>query len=224
MFNSLPQFYKSKEWEKFREVVLLKRTERDGELICDHCGKPITFKRDAICHHTTQLTDSNVNDPNISLNEDLIQVVHHKCHNEIHTRFGTYTRHIYLVYGPPCAGKSTYVQFSATKDDLIVDIDKVYEAISVNEPHVKSKRLTSNAFQVRDLLLDMVKTRNGKWVNAWIIGGYPLKMDRERLANDIGAELIFIESSKSLCLARADLRGGEVYKKYVEDWFEKYQP
>lgn len=224
MFNSLFQFYRSKEWEKLREVIILKRTEQDGELICEHCGKPITRAYDAICHHKTPLTESNVNDFNISLNEDNIQVVHHRCHDEIHKRFGTYTRHIYIVYGPPCSGKSTFVEMSATKDDLIVDIDKVYEAISVNESHVKSKRLASNAFQIRDLLLDMVKTRNGKWVNAWIIGGYPLKMDRERLANTLGAELVYIEGHKDLCMMRAEQRGGSEYQKFVESWYEKYQP
>ena len=223
MFSSLFQFYRSKEWENFRKVILLERLEKDGELICEHCGKPITRAYDAICHHKTHLTESNLNDFDISLNENNIAVVHHACHNQIHQRFGAYTRHIYIVYGAPCSGKSTFVKESATKDDLIVDIDKIYSAISINPQHIKSNRLKSNAFQLRDILLDMVKTRNGKWVNAWIIAGMPLKMDRERLADTLGAELIFIEAPKELCLERAYKRGGETYQQYVEDWYEKYQ-
>lgn len=223
MFSSLFQFYRSKEWEKLREVILLERLDENGELICEHCGKPITRAYDAICHHKQHLTESNLNDFDISLNKENIAVVHHACHNQIHQRFGAYTRHIYIVYGAPCSGKSTFVKESATKDDLVVDINEIYEAISINSQHAKSKRLASNAFQIRDILLDMVKTRNGKWTNAWIIAGMPLKMDRERLADTLGAELIFIESPKEICLERAYKRGGETYQKYVEDWYEKYQ-
>ena len=31
MWNTLQDFYRSKEWEDFRQVVIAKRLERDGE-------------------------------------------------------------------------------------------------------------------------------------------------------------------------------------------------
>ena len=40
----------------------------------------------------------------------------------------------------------------------------------------------------------MVKTRYGFWENAYIIGGYPFRGDRERLQRDTGAVLVHIKS------------------------------
>lgn len=223
MFKNTYHFYRSSEWVKFREAYIMKRLERDNDLICDYCHKAITQKNDAILHHTTFLNDVNVNDYSISLNEDNIMLVHHNCHNKIHYRFNSYTRHIYLVYGSPCSGKSTFVKNAAMNDDLIVDIDKIYECISINDLHTKSNRLKYNVFQIYDLLVDMIKTRNGKWINAFIIGGYARKKDREDLANKLNAELVFIDEDKNVCLERAFKRGGEVYQSYVEKWFNEYQ-
>lgn len=198
---------------------MIERLNENGDIICEHCGKPIVNAYDCIRHHKIPLTEANVNDFTISLNEENIALVHHKCHNQIHNRFGAYTRHIYIVYGSPCAGKTTFVNSNALKDDLIVDIDRIFEAIN----NSRSNRLYPNVMQLYRQLMDMIKVRNGKWVNAWIVRGFPLRMDRERLANELGAELIFIDTDKETCLARAELRGDE-YKKYVEDWFNKYQP
>lgn len=51
--------------------------------------------------------------------------------------------------------------------------------------------------------------RLGNWQNAFIVGTYPLKMERQRLADKLGAELIFIETEKDICLNRAKTMLGE---------------
>lgn len=217
---SLSTFYKSKEWENFREYIIHKRTADDGFIYDEVTGKPILKKYDIIFHHKIVLTEQNVNDASISLNEENIMIVSHKTHNMIHERFGySGTRHIYLVYGSPCSGKTTYVEDAAGKDDLILDVDKIYQAISINPSHIKSKCLSSNVFQIRDLILDMIKTRNGKWKNAYVVGGYPYQNERERLINSLGAEEIFIDTSIDKCLENASERPKE-YIKYIYDWFE----
>ena len=220
-FSDLYQFYRSSKWENLRKALLMERVNDNGEVICEHCGKPIVNKYDAICHHKIMLTESNMNDYDISLNPDNIMIVHHRCHNEIHKRFGTYTRHVYIVYGAPCSGKSTYVKNNALADDLIVDIDKVYQMISNNPSHIKSGRLKNIAFQIHRELIDIVKARSGRWINAWVIGGYPLSSERERLARELGAELIFIEATKDQCITRSYDRGIE-YQEFINDWFTKY--
>lgn len=220
-FTNLFQFYRSKEWERLRDSIKLERINDNGDLVCEHCGNPIVNAYDAICHHVTPLTEANVNDYDVSLNADNIKVVHHRCHNEIHKRFGSYTRHVYIVYGAPCSGKSTYVKNNCLEDDLIIDIDKIYQMISNSDEHIKSGRLKDIAFKIQRELIDMVKCRYGKWINAWIIGGYPLSNERERVAASLGAELIYIEASKELCLARANERSHE-YKQFIDEWFTKY--
>ena len=84
MWNTLQDFYRSKEWEDFRQVVIAKRLERDGEVIDEYTGKPIVKKYDIILHHKQPLTLDNVNDYNISLNENNIMVVSQNSNNKIH--------------------------------------------------------------------------------------------------------------------------------------------
>lgn len=215
---TLSTFYRSPEWERLRAGLMLERVDSNGDVVCEHCGKPIVNKYDCIGHHKTQLTEANVNDWNISLNPENIALVHHRCHNEIHNRFGTYTRHVYIVYGSPCSGKTTFVSGNALKDDLIVDIDRIYEAIN----NGRSNRLYDNVMQLYRQLVDMVRTRNGKWINAYIVRGFPLKGERERLAESLDAELVYIDTDMDTCLERAHNRAPG-YDKFVLDWWQKFQ-
>ena len=217
---TLNNFYKSKEWEQLREQLMLERINDKGELVCELCGKPIINKYDCIGHHKKELTEANVNDYNVSLNPDNIMLIHFKCHNQLHERFGYQSPpKVYIVYGSPCSGKSTWVNSVATKDDLILDLDKIWECVSVCDKYHKPNRLKANVFGVRDILLDQIRTRCGRWRNAYVIGGYPLAMDRARLADRLGAELIFIDTDKDTCLSRAT---NDEWKKYIEEWFELY--
>ena len=224
---TLGTFYKSKTWQKFREQVIMERIERDGEIICEECGKAIIHKYDCIAHHKQFLTDQNVNDFSVSLNPDNIALVHHRCHNKLHDRWqggnhGGYVRRtkiVYLVWGSPCAGKSTYVDSVMEDGDIIVDIDRIYKAIS----NTRSDRLFPSVMQIYRSMIDMVKTRNGAWNNAWVVRTLPLSSERERLAKELDAELIFIDTDKETCLERARHRQ-EGYDQVVLKWWDKFQP
>lgn len=102
---TLDNFYKSKEWEKLLQVLKLERL-KNKNLYCEYCGKELIKSYDIIGHHKTPLTNPNVNDYNISLNPDNIMLVHFKCHNKIHNRFGyELPKKVYIIYGSPCSRK-----------------------------------------------------------------------------------------------------------------------
>ena len=224
MFNNTSEFYKSNEWESFRGIVVGDRLTNDGFTICEYCGEPIYKPYDLILHHIVPLTNENVNDYEISLNPENIQIVHHKCHNKIHERFGTIpTRHVYLVFGAPCSGKSSFVAEVAGRHDLIVDMDSIFQMISINDRYDKPDSLKSVAFGVRDSLLDSIKVRRGKWINAFIVGGYPMANERERFSEIYGAEEIFIDTSKEECILRANDKPKE-WVEYIEQWFDRFIP
>ena len=163
------QFYKSKQWEAFRKVIIAERTDEDGFVHCCRCGKPILNKYDLIIHHKIELNEANVNDTMISLNPDNVDCICFRCHNKEHERFGfqkeghkngfykPVQKKVYIVYGSPCAGKSTWVHDVATKDDLIVDLDNIWQMISVNDRYSKPAALKSVVFDVRDKLYDIIK-------------------------------------------------------------------
>ncbi|MCQ2270982.1 MAG: HNH endonuclease [Bacteroidales bacterium] len=215
---TLGNFYKSDEWESFRRIIMDERLDDNGDIVCEYCHKPIVRAYDCIGHHVKELTESNVNDWNISLNRDNIILVHHKCHNKIHERFGhEWRRKVYIVYGSPCAGKSTWVRDNAGTNDLILDIDSIWECISTS----RSKRLRENMFGVRDCIMEQIKMRVGKWQTAFVVGGYPNKYDRERLADMLGAELIFIDESIETCMSRATT---DDEQRFIRDWFSDFIP
>lgn len=228
-FNTLSEFYTSKEWQEFRVVLIAERTKSDGFVYDEVTGKPIIKANDIILHHKIELTLENVNDVNITLNPDNIQIVSFTTHNAIHNRFGSWTRHIYLVYGSPLAGKKTFVQERAGIHDLIIDTDKIYACISNNPFYIKSGRLYDCKQYVEKAMLECVKNRIGKWVNAFIIGStpYAFKAQRERFCVEYGAEEIFIDCDKETALLRLasaqDGRDAVEWGKYIDTWFQRYQ-
>ena len=224
---TLDTFYQSGEWTALRQNIMAERVGADGAIVCAHCGKPIVKAYDCIGHHTIVLTDRNVNDYAISLNPGLIQLVHHVCHNRIHNKLGNVYQQVWLVYGAPLSGKTTYVRDIMEPGDLVIDIDSIWECVSGCPRYTKQNRIKGNVFSIREELLRQVQYRQGKWRNAYVIGGYPLVGERERLCNRLGAKEIFLDVSKEECLARLDAGGDRDisdWKDYIDDWFRLYNP
>lgn len=224
MYN-LDNFYHCKPWIKLLTQLKIERLNDEGELICAYCGKPIVKKYDVIGHHTIELTDENVNDFNISLNPELIDLVHARCHNYIHNKLGYSRRQIYLVYGAPLSGKTTYVKETMNEGDLVIDIDNIWQSVSNCDRYIKPGRLKAVVFKVRDTLLDAAKYKLGRWNNCYIVGGYPLVSERERLIKELGAREIFIDTSKEECIARLHASGDrdiEAWTGYINEWFERH--
>ncbi len=78
-------FYTGKKWRSCRESFMISKG-----YICEECEEVAT-----ICHHKTYINESNITDPNITLNWDNLQSVCQECHNRIHgnrqiTRQGLY--------------------------------------------------------------------------------------------------------------------------------------
>ena len=217
----LETFYQSDEWKSLREQLMVERADKDGNIICAHCGKPILKKYDCIGHHKIELTEQNVNDFNISLNPDNIELIHFHCHNVEHGRFEGFKQRVFLVYGSPCAGKTSWVNKVAKKTDLILDIDRIWESVCNSDRYNKPNSLKANVFGIRDCILEQIKTRTGKWNNAYVIGTYPLRTERDRLCELLRAEPVFINTCKDDCLMRAQT---DEWKEYVRKWWATFTP
>lgn len=229
MFTSLPQFYNSDEWRTLRLQIIHDRTDSAGNLFCEHSGKQLVNSYDIVAHHKIPLTMENVNDYNISLNPENIMIVSQSAHNEIHSRFGyTAERKVYYVYGAPCSGKTTFVNQIKGNSDLVVDMDNIWQCITGGKRYDKPNALKANAFAVRDCLIDMVRTRAGKWERAFVIEGGARNSDRMRRIELLGAEPVFICTDKETCLQRLKMDESRTeaqkqeWEKYIRQWFEDY--
>lgn len=223
------KFYKSKEWIDFRKIILAERGP-----VCKHCKKIIIESRHIQLHHKEELTPTNITDVNITLNPDNIEVLCQECHNKLHGRWckgqtrKKKERGIYIVYGPPLSGKTSYVLENMNKGDIVVDMDRLYEAVTLLPRYDKPDNLKYNVLSIRNSILDNIKTRYGGFNSAWVIGGYADKYSREQLARELGAKLILIDVNKEECLYRLkycnDYRqqNKDEWIKYINKWFEEY--
>lgn len=226
----LDAFYNSDDWKSFRLALIIRRSIKNGGVICEHCGKPIADAENITAHHVIELTPENVNNYKISMNPDNIKLIHgHPCHDEIHKRFGygKGAKRVYVVWGPPLSGKASFVRENMQRGDLVVDMDRLYEAVSMLPYYDKPNELLTNVRGLYSLLIDNIKTRHGKWRTAWVIGGLAQHYERDRLIADLGAEDIRCHASKEECLARlandADRRmRQDEWRGYIDKWFDRF--
>lgn len=219
----LQTFYASDAWRAFRLTVIAERGTR-----CEHCRERVAKAQELTLHHIIELTPENVNDAMIALNPDNVLVVHHGCHNQIHKRNAAKRgRQVFIVYGPPLSGKTTFVRENMEPGDLVVDYDRIYQAVSGLDLYDKPNELLPHVRAVHSLLLDHIKTRFGKWQTAWIIGGYADHYRREKLTSDLGAELLHMEATRDQCIKR--LKQDKFRKNretewigYIDRWFSEY--
>ena len=243
-YKSTYDFYRGEDWANCKTQVLQKRMKSDGSIICEHCGKPILkgFNPNAnnnsgaiVFHHKIYLNNYNVNDASISINPDNIQIVHWRCHNEIHERFGFGSgnnqaeKKVYLITGAACSGKTSWVKERTHENDLIIDIDDIWQCISGQPRYTKPNALKPIVFKIRDELKGLVARGTGTWHNAFIIESLPSKQDREREADKYRAfnvEIITMDATQDECLQRlhSNPNGRNIkdYEGYIKDYYSRY--
>lgn len=222
------ELYTCTEFRQLRQQLMIERVDKEGNLICSHCHKPIVSGYECIAHHVKEVTINNLNDAAITLNPDNIQLVHHACHNAIHDRFGYALKRVYLVWGAPCSGKSSFVMQNKGRNDLIIDMDLLWQAITGGSKYDKPDPLKTQAFALRDCLLDSVKTRAGKWATAYYLTTEPRRAARDRMCAKLGAQPIYIPCTQDEALERLakDTERADVQQEwqgYIAKWFAEYE-
>ena len=127
------------------------------------------------------------------------------------------------------SGKTSYVIEHMEKGDIVVDMDSLYKAVTLLPKYDKPDNLKYNVFAIRNSIIENIKRRYGGFRTAWIIGGYPRKVERERLAKETNANLIFLDVDKETCIKRLeacnDYRADhkEEWINYIDKWFSEYR-
>ena len=108
--------------------------------------------------------------------------------------------------------------------DIVLDMDALWQAVTFQPEYVKPDNARFNIFALRDNLLDQIKTRHGQWYDAYVIGGYPDKYERDRLAQTLGAEMIYCEATRQECLDRRIVSGKPAsWDDYITKWFDDFE-
>ena len=231
-------FYNSKAWKDLRDAYV---REVFGMCeLCDKVGEEL--------HHEIFLTPENINDPNITLNRDNLIYLCKTCHNVEHDKAYNLNKeklrklevtdsnvcfdehgdivprkNVFIVYGSPCSGKTTYVKENKGEYDVVFDLDYIIQALSldgVNKASVND--CVPFAIKLREYFYELIESRACFFERVWIVAGLYDKQEREQLTRRLKAELVFIDTDIETCKERARFSDERKDKRKQYDIIDYY--
>ncbi|MBN2796221.1 MAG: HNH endonuclease [Clostridia bacterium] len=231
------KFYKSKEWRDFREAYFI-----SVHGICERCGDP-----GEEVHHQIYLTPGNINDPYITLNTDLVELLCKKCHNLEHVKsFSMHrlnmvknykpgddkykfvdgemvlNRNVNIVHGAPASGKTTYVMSHKGKYDIVFDLDYIRMALTLSEDREHIPDTLRYAMDIREVFYQAVEERRHYADTVWIIVTMPRAYERNTLTERLKANIIHIDTDEDECIQRAMKDSSRLNKELQKEIISKY--
>lgn len=239
-------FYRTEAWQTARGITL-----RRDNFNCQMCGA-----RAEEVHHIIELIPSRMNDDNITLNPDNLISLCRDCHFKVHEQERTQSiilsnkrrvkpqcregfifdeegnvvpkpLKVYIVYGSPASGKTTYVINHMSEGDMVIDLDMIGQALSPSNKKTTPEAILPTAIKIRDFLYELIKKREVEADCVWVVAGLPYKEQRESLRAKLNAELIYIESTVQECLQRAmrdaDREDKANQRRIIEYWHKVFQ-
>ena len=132
---------------------------------------------------------------------------------------------INVVWGPPGSGKTTHVNENKGDNDLIFDYDSLMRDLSGRHLHDRNESLDAYVMAFRDSTVSLLASESDI-DSAWLIIALPTN-DTCKTLDTLGANYIFMESSKDECLERVanddDRQDKDKASQAVEEWFERFE-
>lgn len=133
---------------------------------------------------------------------------------------------VYIVWGSPASGKTTYVRKNMKNGDLVVDLDLIKQSLSLEGKTKAPDNLVNIALNVREHIYKLIETRKINSNDVWVVAGLPNAEERKNLKKRLNAKLIFIEATKQQCIDRAmndsERQDKEKQIKIINKWFNIY--
>lgn len=203
-------------WRKLSKQV------RKEEPICRRCRRQDSVLVDHIVPKRSGGTDARSN----------LQALCKDCHDEKTLqedgRFqGAPSSRVVLLAGPPGAGKAALVSSWFRAGDLIVDVDRLFTALSGLEISEKPGALLTFALEARDAVLRRL-AKPSAVSRAWITAGAPTAAERDRFEASLSAQVLVLETPAAECMKRlaADPRRAaraQLLEPIVRDWWVAYR-
>lgn len=182
--------------------------------------------------------------PDLVFDERNLQPLCKACHAKKSARERGGLHDVWLICGPPGAGKSTYVKQHMLPGDMVLDWDRLMIALSGRDWHAERDwndttehflRYVGAAYDAVIATMERHKqtlrrTTEG-WIQplTWVLGTLAARQRRRILANRIGARCLVLAAPAELCyahIASDPVRKHDVARwvPLVQDWWARYEP
>jgi hypothetical protein len=124
-----------------------------------------------------------------------------------------------IVSGPPCSGKSTYVEQQAMPGDIRICLDSIKREIDPGFRHWSGPldyNLFVQAVRLRNARLGELKRAKAK--RAWFIISAPTEAERKWWQGKLGGEVLLLHPGAAECKRRAIQRGTPKAQRGVDKW------
>ncbi len=126
---------------------------------------------------------------------------------------------ITIISGPPCSGKTTYLNEHSQPGDILIDLDTLQQGIRAGYSHWQGDTdttLLNRAMRQRNAILGgLHRLKRGR---AWLIVQAPSQAERDWWANKLGGQSVLLHPGTDECKRRAEARGTPRAIEGVDQW------
>jgi predicted kinase len=133
---------------------------------------------------------------------------------------------IQIVTGPPCGGKSTYINERAKPGDIIIDMDRIALALTTEgtEPFTFSEKVRAVAMKARAAAITeaLYQAQGERYQNVYIIHTDPTP-DQRAYYRAMGGRIIECDPGKEVCLERMKSRPKQnhaIAERFIHEYYQ----
>lgn len=220
----------SKRWQRLRALVLSKQP-LCADIYGDHArtGQAVLAQQ---VDHIQELAKH----PELAFVESNLQGLCTSCHarkSQAERSMGVGT--VYLIGGPPAAGKSTYVAKRKRAGDMVLDIDRLLAALNgtdFNHPrdlqNRKDEQLLGYAITAYEAIVDQIHRLPVPY-DIYVLSTLAEAGRRMQLAQTLRAETLMLLPPPEVCyrhLSTDPQRASYAaqWRVVIADWWQRYEP
>ena len=126
---------------------------------------------------------------------------------------------ITLLWGPPCAGKTTAARKMKAPSDILLERDTMHSALTGLDTHTHTDNGMALVNAGYKAMLETAKDLKGQFI---FVSGAATQEQRQPFI-DAGAEMRLIYADRQTCLTRARAERPTQWQSYINNWFDRYE-